>query len=164
MLLRKWMKKKRIPQNRVSLQKTLCTRLLSLIKKKKMQELEKLLNSLVQRGWRPRGKYDKILNVSKYNGWLMRLVQSNNAWMYVHIRSIVSLESGLWQFVCDRSLLKSIWKARAKEPSISALGFKSEFLALSFEPEYRLLESALIPEEELEKFLIENIVIEWNSK
>ena len=47
---------------------------------------------------------------------------------------------------------------------MSALGFKSEVLALSFEPEYRLLESALIPEEELGKFLIDNIKVEWNSK
>jgi len=43
---------------------------------------------------------------------------------------------------------------------MSALGFKSEVLALSFEPEYRLLESALIPEEELGKFLIDNIKVE----
>ena len=41
-----------------------------------------------------------------------------------------------------------------------ALGFKSEVLALSFEPEYRLLESSLIPEEELGKFLVDNIKIQ----
>ena len=47
---------------------------------------------------------------------------------------------------------------------MSALGFKSEVLALSFEPEYRLIESALIPEEELGEFLVDNIVITCNLK
>ena len=55
---------------------------------------------------------------------------------------------------------KEVWKARAKEPSIVALRLNFEDLALSFEPEYRLLESALIPEEELAKFLVENIKID----
>lgn len=121
-----------------------------------MQELENLLNSLIKRGWKPWGEKSKKIIIRA-----SRIFVYNSEW-YInpegkHIRSIVSLESGLWQFVCDRSLLKSIWKARAKEPSISALGFKSEVLALSFEPEYRLLESALIPEKELVKFLVENI-------
>ena len=125
-----------------------------------MQELENLLNSLIQRGWKPWGEKSKKIMIRS-----SRIFVYNSEW-YInpegkHIRSIVSLESRLWQFVCDRSLLKSIWKARAKEPSISALGFKSEVLALSFEPEYRLLESALIPEEELGKFLVENIKVEW---
>ena len=121
-----------------------------------MQELENLLNSLIQRGWKPWGEKSKKIMIRS-----SRIFVYNSEW-YInpegkHIRSIVSLESRLWQFVCDRSLLKSIWKARAKEPSISALGVKSEVLALSFEPEYRLLESALIPEKELAKFLIDNI-------
>lgn len=123
-----------------------------------MQELENLLNSLIQRGWKPWGEKSKKIIIRS-----SRIFVYNSKW-YInpegkHIRSIVSLESGLWDFACDRSLLKSIWKARAKEPSISALGFKSEVLALSFEPEYRLLESALIPEEELGKFLVDNIRI-----
>ena len=125
-----------------------------------MEELETLLNSLIQRGWKPWGEKSKKIIIRA-----SRIFVYNSEW-YInpegkHIRSIVSLESGLWQFVCDRSLLKSIWKARAKEPSISALGFKSEVLALSFEPEYRLLESALIPENELVQFLIDNIKVTW---
>lgn len=118
-----------------------------------MKEIEKLLNSLIQRGWRPWGKYDKILNVSKYNGWLMRLVQSNNAWMYVHIRSIVSLESWLWQFVCKNKLLSdkvdlqdyledSFWFRRCPRDSNWS---------------YRLMRVAFVAEEDLEKFLIDNI-------
>ena len=120
-----------------------------------MKELENLFNSLIQRGWRPWGKYDKILNVSKYNGWLMRLVQSNNAWMYVHIRSIVSLESGFWQFVCKNKLHKktdNFWENVSKT--------STNIWWFNHNHQYRLLESALIPEEELGKFLLDNIKVE----
>ena len=126
-----------------------------------MQELENLLNSLIQRGWKPWGKYDKILNLSKYNGWLIRLVQSNNAWMYVHIRSIVSLESGLWQFCVENELTRWYNWDEWKYTEIFPWDYRDY---PADEHKYRLLESALIPEQELGKFLIENIVIEWNSK
>ena len=119
-----------------------------------MKELETLLNSLIQRGWKPWGKYDKILNVSKNHGWLMRMVESNNVWMYVHIRSIVSLESGLWQFVCKNKLHKktdNFWENVSKT-STNIWWFPHNH-------QYRLLESALIPEEELAKFLVDNIRI-----
>lgn len=42
---------------------------------------------------------------------------------------------------------------------MSALRLEFENLAFSFEPEYWLLESALIPEKELGQFLVENTVI-----
>ena len=156
MLLRKWMKKKRIPQNRVSLQKTLCTRLLSLIKKKKMQELENLLNSLIKRGWKPWGEKSKkiIIRVS-------RIFVYNSEW-YInpegkHIRSIVSLESGLWQFVCENGLYNPTnYKYEVyynyKRDHYNMLNCSN--------PNYRLLESALIPEKELGKFLVDNIKVD----
>lgn len=124
-----------------------------------MKELENLLTSLVERGRKPfwKERCFKVESVDKNT----YEVNCGNIGYRCSLRDLVSLESGLWQFVCDRSLLKSIWKARAKEPSMSALGFKSEVLALSFEPEYRLLESSLIPEEELGKFLVDNIKIQW---
>ncbi len=124
-----------------------------------MQELETLLNSLIERGRKPWGLryFAEVMVFKTYIDFITKKWASSPT----SLRELVSLESGLWQFVWDRSLLKSIWKARAKEPSISALGFKSEVLALSFEPEYRLLESALIPEEELGQFLVDNIKVEW---
>ena len=122
-----------------------------------MKELVKLLNHIIKKWWEP---WNRKADFCEYMFWKIRFIKESGEIVGLYtLRSIVSIESGLWQFVCDRSLLKSIWKARAKEPSISALGFKSELLALSFEPEYRVLESALIPEEELAKFLVENIDI-----
>ena len=88
----------------------------------------------------------------------MRMVESNNVWMCVHIRSIVSLESGLWQFVCENWLRKdqtstSYWSRREWG--------EKEKMCRENQFEYRLLESALIPEEELGKFLVDNIKIQW---
>ena len=158
MLLRKWMKKKRIPQNRVSLQKTLCTRLLSLIKKKKMQELEKLLNSLIQRGRMPFWKEanyveirNKVITISREDFFEDGSEAS--------LRDITCLESELWQFVCKNKLHKktdNFWESVSKT-STNIWWFPRNH-------QYRLLESALIPEEELGKFLVENIIITWNSK
>ena len=160
MLLRKWMKKKRIPQNRVSLQKTLCTRLLSLIKKKKMQELENLLNSLIKRGWKPWGEKSKkiIIRVS-------RIFVYNSEW-YInpegkHIRSIVSLESGIWQFVCANALHKHTWDELVLNPSWRPDWLSADWSFFCWDSEYRLLESALIPEEELAQFLLDNIKVAW---
>ncbi len=154
MLLRKWMKKKRVPQNRVSLQKTLCTRLLSLIKKKKMQELEKLLNSLIQRGWKPWGikRFVEVL----VSWTTVTFFTEKSVASHTSLRSIVSLESQLWQFVCENDMVYSSsfieWQKWGKQWVVLGLW--------SIWHKYRLLESALIPEEELGKFLVENIKVE----
>ena len=122
-----------------------------------MKQLETLLNSLIQRGWEP---WNRKADFCEYRFWKIRFIKESGEIVGIYtLRSLVSLESGLWQFVCERDLLKTIWKVRAKEPSMSALRLEFENLAFSFEPEYRLLESALIPEEELAKFLLDNIKI-----
>ena len=122
-----------------------------------MQELETLLTSLIKRGRKPWGKYNKVLDVSRDKNWLMRILKSSNEWMYVDIRSIVSLESGLWQFVCKNNLYKK--EISNFRENVSKVWINIWWFAHNYE--YRLLESALIPEEELAKFLIENIVMEW---
>ena len=127
-----------------------------------MKELENLLTSLVERGRKPfwKERCFKVESVDKNT----YEVNCGNIWYRCSLRDLVSLESGLWHFVCERDMKKEVWKARAKEPSIVALRLNFEDLALSFEPEYRLIESALIPEEELAKFLVDNIKVEWPGK
>lgn len=155
MLLRKWMKKKRIPQNRVSLQKTLCTRLLSLIKKKKMQELENLLNFLIKRGRKPWGRIiEKIRPWGDHQIFLdYSSEDTTNREYYKNYRELVSMESWLWQFVCQNKLLSdkvdlqdyiedSFWFRRCPRDSNWS---------------YRLMRVAFVGEEDLEKFLIDNI-------
>ena len=77
----------------------------------------------------------------------------------VSIRDITSLDSGLWQFVCKNKLHKktdNFWE-NVHKTSTNIWWFPHNH-------QYRLLESALIPEEDLAKFLIDNIIITWNSK
>ena len=72
-------------------------------------------------------------------------------------RELVSLESGLWQFVVENRLYKPI---NCKyEVYLDYKRDRYDTLNQS-DTNYRLLESALVPEEELSKFLIDNIKVE----
>ncbi|MFC2494746.1 MAG: hypothetical protein ACFNWZ_00895 [Candidatus Absconditicoccaceae bacterium] len=129
-----------------------------------MKELENLLTSLVGRGWKPKDREVVSIKLdqefTKSEGKTVFYCSCKDGFgFYADLRWLVSVESGLWQFLCERDLLKTIGKVRAKEPSMSALRLEFENLAFSFEPEYWLLESALIPEKELGQFLVENTVI-----
>ena len=72
-------------------------------------------------------------------------------------RELVSLESGLWQFVCGNKLYKQP-NEKFRE-SVSKVWLNIWWFAHNHQ--YRLLESSLIPEEELGKFLVDNIKLEW---
>ena len=136
-----------------------------------MQELETLLTSLVQRGWKPKGreavsiKLDK--EFTKSEGKTIFYCSCKDwFWFYADLRWIVSLESGLWQFVCERWFCRYDENAdyRRDKLTIHPLCLDCEEKTLEknrdSDPEYRLLESALIPEEELGKFLVDNIKLE----
>lgn len=74
------------------------------------------------------------------------------------LRQLVSLESGLWQFVCKNRLQKDNYSIWGKTAGTTNIPYDPDYTA------YRLLESALIPEEELAKFLVDNIKVEWPGK
>ena len=148
------MKKKRIPQNRVSLQKTLCTRLLSLIKKKKMKEVEKLLSSLIKKGWEP---WNRKADFCEYRFWKIRFIKESGEIVGIYtIRSLVSIESGFWQFVCQNKLLSD------KVDLQDYLEDSYWFRRCPFDTNwmYRIMQSALYSEEDLVKFLVENIKVD----
>lgn len=134
-----------------------------------MQELETLLNSLIQRGWKPWGKdVDKIAippkeEFNEDRNLFIDIKFSNGYWMYRPRRELVSMESWLWQFVCENSLIKQCKGTICKNPKAywNAWSIQWEWWYWCDMAEYRLLESALIPEEELGKFLVENIKVEW---
>ena len=122
-----------------------------------MQELETLLKSLVHRGRKPCG--EEIFDLNIENGVISMFPEdffADN--IKLNLRSIVSLESGLWQFVCRNKLYK-------KQENFREDVYKTQLNTwwFSHNYQYRLLESALIPEEELGKFLIDNIKVEWNQ-
>ena len=120
------------------------------IKKEKKADLEQLLNSLIEKGWLPR--WDKNWkNNTRITNIYFR--QDENGKL-PHIRMIVSKESNLWQFVCENCLLvKAPWHYWSWDSNYQWRWSEDRY------PEYRLIESALKDESELEDFLLNSIVI-----
>lgn len=133
-----------------------------------MQELEKLLNTLIKMGWKPRYK-NKVAIISIRADELRLLEESWSIYTPYspRLRELVSLESWLWQFCSDNELTKSKTSEYMINRYIKELITREEWdvidadvLCSDLYHEYRLLESALVPEEELGQFLIDNIKIE----
>lgn len=119
-----------------------------------MQELEKLLNSMIKKWWKPWGKEYTAIDIIQdgREECLMFWDVPKRQMQAYTFRSLVSIESGLWQFVCKNKLHKktdNFWESVSKT-STNIWWFPHNY-------QYRLLESALIPEKELAKFLLENI-------
>lgn len=138
-----------------------------------MKELEKLLNSIIKRGWKP-AWFQGESRIKIFEDWDITIymdVDNIIVKAKINLRNIVSIKSWLWQFVCDKELVQHKTSEKIINRYIKETVEReswniteADVVCTDLDPEYRLLESALIPEEELEKFLIENIVIEWNSK
>ena len=128
-----------------------------------MKELENLLTSLVHRGRKPWGLryFAEVMVFKTYIDFITKKWASSPT----SLRELVSLESWLWQFVCSHLLIwpnKNDWLKNADVGDEGYITSDQYYTALNYQ--YRLLESALIPEEELAQFLVENIKLEWNSK
>ena len=131
-----------------------------------MQKLETLLTSLVQRGRKPKDREVVLIQLDQEftkSEWKTVFYCSCKDWFwfYADLRWLVSLESGLWQFVCENWLRKdqtstSYWSRREWG--------EKEKMCRENQFEYRLLESALLPEEELAEFLVDNIKVEWKKE
>lgn len=78
----------------------------------------------------------------------------------VKLRNLVSLESGLWQFVVEDKFAINKDREWAANVSRHPDGLDCDRSLSSNDYQYRLLESALIPEKELAKFLVDNIKVE----
>lgn len=128
-----------------------------------MQELENLLNSLIKRGWKP-ANFPGNSEIKISEDWdvvLYMNAEDVTLAVKVKLRNLVSLESGLWQFVCDEQLCKlpeyidAQW-CKTVEDDIENEKDVAHILT-EYDYRYRLIESALIPEKELAKFLVDNI-------
>ena len=128
-------------------------------------KLEQLLNSLIEKGWKPFGK--GWLNLRRLSGihkwWLLLHEPSTRVADNYSLRDIVSKSSGLWQFVCENNLapivateewIKHYYKDIDDDNLISW-----ENIQPTTEYEYRLIETSLKNEDELEQFLLDNIII-----
>lgn len=81
---------------------------------------------------------------------------SERAYITYHIRELVSKESWLWQYVCSRSLIKindEVWIKHINDT-------EKDYDRDCWIYEYRLIESSLRDESELEDFLLSNIKID----
>lgn len=118
-------------------------------------ELEKLLNKLIEKGRDPFGNYRDIITRYKYDE---RFFEFNHEWdNMVSIRELVSKESWLWQFVYENNLIKTKGK-KIKISTEDFDGYKGFFILYWYE--YWLAMSALCNEENLEKFLLDNIKVD----
>lgn len=125
--------------------------------------MEELLNKLIEKGWRPRWKNYGVIDFLgalvfvDLNDWRL---SSKNA---LDLRKLVSKESWLWQFVCENWFVpKDERVSRRKiDEDWNYINHYSKYREKWSDVEYRLIESALCDEDELEQFLLDNIKIEW---
>jgi len=112
-------------------------------------ELEKLLNKLIEKGWRPFGFI--VQNIRKWP-YDSRYYFFENCAGWKSLRELVSKESWLWQFVCQNDLyppyIQHRWFRDRPENWLQIHDYR-----------YWLIESALRGELELERFLLDNIKI-----
>lgn len=118
--------------------------------------MEELLNKLIEKGWKPFGDMD-IAEFNQIENTFVAINYESKVIGQPKLRQIVSKESDLWQFVCENKLWKDIDEEKywhKKTPKMSEL----RSYDYHFE-EYRLLESSLKEESELDKFLLDNIKV-----
>ena len=138
-----------------------------------MKELERLLIDIIDKGWNPWGiDWDTIvyleLDIKKMNIHIRYTVideQGEEASLLVvkSIRELVSLESWLWSFLCDNKLIKQNSNQRVLNPIHWPEWADCEWSIQSNEMQFRLIQSSLIPENELVEFLIKNIILQWKQ-
>ena len=117
--------------------------------------MEELLNKLIEKGWRPFWWDDKLSSLHKEYGVWKWYIRFHN-WMdseLFDLRQLTSKESWIWQFVCEN------WMIARKRQWTNWLWWEPEKCFDYRDYEYRIIESALKDEPELEQFLIENIKI-----
>jgi len=143
------------------------------IKREKKADLEQLLNSLIEKGWKPFG----ITCTDFIKGTGLECIPSYCFNPHPHmwfpwwtrkyhrpsLRQIVSKESWLWQFVCENGMIPKENHERVYDVSWWEYWVDCKAQIISREPEYRLIESALCDEDKLEEFLLNNIKVEWND-
>ena len=122
------------------------------------QLLSKLLNDLLRMWWKPFNR-DKTLHIDCYNKckWL------NYKWIHLDgwfmneesrtLRELVSIDSWLWQFVCENKLFpKNRWYKRENDEGNGLVYYCDEC-------QYFLIDASLKDESELEDFLLTNIKV-----
>ena len=110
-----------------------------------MKKLEKLLNSLCELWWKPRG--EKLIKNVVVKDWYVYHRRMSS------LRGLVGIESGLWQFVCEK------WLYNKKAYEFETISYYEDFNSNG--KEFRLMLSAI--QEDIPQFLLDNIQLWKNS-
>ncbi len=136
--------------------------------------MEELLNKLIEKGWKPFWLLNEVESIVVFDGLSHKIeINYSDHWHYKYLRQIVSKESWLWQFVCENELTTLQIEYNNRKPPERWIRYHwnkhsntmQEDERLSKERkrnenyEYRLIESSLKDESELEQFLLDNIKI-----
>lgn len=132
-----------------------------------MNKMEKLLNELIKKGWKPFGiKSDNIwLYCLSDNKIVISYYDFDTEWECNHedkwcdLRQLTSKESWLWKFVCENGMVNNVWNfVYRRLRNGKKFWFDKPITHFTF----RLIEASLKDESELEDFLLQNIKV-WNE-
>lgn len=115
------------------------------------ERLESYLNGLIDMGWKPRGKNNKIIDYSDGRIFVQNKWERQERYDY-SINDLLSLESWFWQFICSNQLLKRKTKRALKLVKQTTYCFAR----WHHTPEYRLMLSSIQPDKV--KFLQDNLL------
>lgn len=130
--------------------------------------MERLLNKLIKKGWKPRNKDYLVRLYVKYWDIQLRRGESyapteEKRWAIMSKRELVSMESWLRQFVCQNDMVdkKKIWmfyEMFLEENWMDAKDYRPFSLV-----ERLIIESALCDEDKLEEYLLSNIKVDGTT-
>ena len=128
-------------------------------------ELARLLQELIKKGWKVYWVFDKLMTF--WQDWWIPTFWFWVLWeVRFSLRELVSKESGLWQFCCENGMIKNVndyswelynWMHWQYEVYKNWYEWWKRWEQVDYE--YRLIESALCNEKDLEKFLLDNIKV-----
>lgn len=133
--------------------------------------MEELLNKLIKKGWKPFNvdcEWTDVevlnrLNDNRYIPEHSKIIFKTETHWHVfdcNIRDLVSKSSWLWQFVCENGMVKENNDVRIKKYRWDN---ECDTNCCYDDYEYRLIESSLKDESELEDFLLSNIKVDVES-
>lgn len=133
--------------------------------------LKELLNKIIDKWFNPFGWYKHSTHWETcnwvYGKWVVFWCDDNWEWDWktqdYTLRELVSKESWLWQFVCDNKIQNTTdWEYERRLKKASDCWWDGSEYNTKNDGwyEYRIIESALKDESELEDFLLSNIKVD----
>lgn len=132
-------------------------------------KIKELLNKLIKLGWKPRGYETNEINIEDATQYEWKIYikfwteDKNNYRRAIYtLRDLVSLESGLWQFICEKWLYNKdnkdfINRMYLDEAEMKYIGNDRHLYNYNYE--FWIMLSSI--EEDIEQFLIDNMTTEW---